>query len=92
MLSKAGATVYNLDINSDVNNESDFIQCNITQYQEVKAAIQHINEQEGKIDLLFANAGIHLFAGIEEFDKVLNTNVKGVFYTLKEVLPIMKNA
>jgi len=94
-LIKAGAIVYNLDINTDTKNESHFIPCNITQYEDVKSAIKMVIGREGKIDLLFANAGIHLFANIEEtsieaFDNVLNTNVKGVFYTLKEVIPVMK--
>lgn len=45
--------------------------------------------------MLFVNAGIHLFANIEQttdeqFDNVLTTNIGGTFFTLKAVLPIMK--
>jgi NAD(P)-dependent dehydrogenase (short-subunit alcohol dehydrogenase family) len=52
-------------------------------------------EQEGRIDLLFVAAGVHLFANIEdttidEFEDVLAVNLKGHFYVLKEVLPVMK--
>jgi NAD(P)-dependent dehydrogenase (short-subunit alcohol dehydrogenase family) len=51
--------------------------------------------QEGRIDLLFVAAGVHLFANIEdtsiaEFERVLSINLKGPFYVLKEVLPIMR--
>ena len=51
--------------------------------------------QEGRIDLLFIAAGVHLFAGIEdtsieEFERVLSINTKGPFYVLKEVLPLMR--
>ena len=51
-------------------------------------------EKEKNIDLLFANAGIHLFANIEEtsiedFEKVISINIKGIFYILKEVIPII---
>ena len=52
-------------------------------------------EQDGRIDLLFVAAGVHLFANIEdtsieEFERVLSINVKGPFYVLKEVLPVMR--
>ena len=45
--------------------------------------------------MLFADAGIHLFAGIEEttdeeFDNVTATNINGTFFTLKAVLPYMR--
>ena len=51
--------------------------------------------REGRIDCLFANAGIHRFANleetsVEEFESVLSVNLKGVFYTLKAVIPVMK--
>jgi NAD(P)-dependent dehydrogenase (short-subunit alcohol dehydrogenase family) len=91
----AGATVYNLDINPKSSNESHFLQCNITDYEQVKKAVQEVFEREGQIDLLFANAGVHLFANIEEtskeqLDNIIDTNIKGIFYTLKEVIPLMK--
>lgn len=52
-------------------------------------------QQTGYLDFLFANAGVHLFAGIEEtsdedFDRVTGINIAGVFYSLKYVLPIMR--
>jgi NAD(P)-dependent dehydrogenase (short-subunit alcohol dehydrogenase family) len=42
-------------------------------------------KQEGRIDLLFVTAGVHLFAdvegtSIEEFERVLAINLKGSFY------------
>jgi NAD(P)-dependent dehydrogenase (short-subunit alcohol dehydrogenase family) len=94
-LIRKGATVYNLDINPTEETGSHFIQCNIAKYLEVKRAVEDIFEQEGHIDLLFANAGIHLFANIEEtspeeLDNIIDINVKGVFFTLKAVIPFMK--
>lgn len=94
-LNSEGAKVYNLDIVEVKNENSTFIKCNMSNYSEVQNAVKTVFEKEGKIDLLFANAGIHLFANIEEtsieeFDKVVSVNIKGVFYMLKEVLPIMR--
>jgi NAD(P)-dependent dehydrogenase (short-subunit alcohol dehydrogenase family) len=94
-LKQEGAIVYNLDIH-DISAEGvHFIQCDVRKYEEVKNAIQHILHQEGKIDLLFANAGVHMSGNIEEtgvddFENVLSINLKGMFYTVKEVIPIMR--
>ena len=51
--------------------------------------------RERRIDLLFVAAGVHLFANIgqttiEEFNSVRLINLKGTFYLLKEVLPVMR--
>jgi len=51
-----------------------------------------VAESGNKIDVLFLNAGIAVFAPIEEvteadFDAQFNTNVKGVFFTLQKLLP-----
>jgi len=94
-LVEQGAIVYNLDVNVPEVKSSSFILCDVTNYQDVDKAVQQVFEGEGRIDLLFANAGIHLFANIEEtkpeeLDNIININIKGVFYTLKAVIPFMK--
>lgn len=94
-LKEEGAIVYNLDIH-DINTEGvHFIQCDVRNYDEVQKAIQHIYNKEGKIDLLFANAGVHMSGNIEEtsidaFENVLSINLKGLYYTVKAVIPIMR--
>ncbi len=53
--------------------------------------------QFGRIDIFFNNAGIEgkfnfiTEQAVEDFDQVMNVNVRGVFLGLKHVLPIMKN-
>lgn len=94
-LNEEKAKVYNLDIEETNSSDSIFIKCDISDYEQVKNAVKKIYETEGKIDVLFANAGIHLFANIEEttleeFEKVISVNIKGVYFILKEVIPIMK--
>jgi NAD(P)-dependent dehydrogenase (short-subunit alcohol dehydrogenase family) len=54
-----------------------------------------LHKRENRIDMLFANAGIHLFANIEQttdeqFDNIVATNIAGTFFTVRSVLPIMK--
>ena len=52
-----------------------------------------IEKEKGRLDILFANAGIlelaHLSSIIEKhFDTLFNVNVKGVLFTVQKALPI----
>ncbi len=56
-------------------------------YAEVKAKF-------GKIDVIFANAGIGEFGAIgaiteEHFDKIFGINVKGLLFTVQKALPLL---
>jgi len=62
--------------------------------------ILHLHEQvkqkTDSIDLLFANAGYGRFASVEDvdethFDELFDLLVKGVFFTVQEMLPLLKN-
>lgn len=64
------------------------IKCDVTNENEVKAAIDQANTELGRIDILINNAGVSAIAPAEEmteadWDKVLNTNLKGVFLVAK---------
>ena len=81
----------------DVKETADgvFQQCDVRDYSQVQRCVQNVVDEEGRIDLLFVAAGVHLFANIEdtsieEFERVLSINAKGPFYVLKEVLPVMR--
>jgi NAD(P)-dependent dehydrogenase (short-subunit alcohol dehydrogenase family) len=60
------------------------------------AAIKRGAEKFGKFDIVFANAGI---AGgtplgsstVEAFEKVISTNLTGVFFTVQSALPYLKD-
>jgi len=54
-----------------------------------------VKEKFGRVDVLFLNAGIAKFAPIEMIDEAtyedtFDVNVKGVFFTVKALLPLMK--
>jgi NAD(P)-dependent dehydrogenase (short-subunit alcohol dehydrogenase family) len=97
LLEAKGCAVYNLDIvpPTEADAEAHFIPCDVRDRQAIRAAVQAVYEQARRIDFLFSNAGIHLFAGIEEttdaaYDNVTATNILGTFFTLQAVLPHMK--
>lgn len=65
-LQQQGCTVYNLDIHAPVNEDPHFIPCDVAKKEDIYAAVDHVFAREKKIDHLFANAGVHLFANLEE--------------------------
>ncbi len=53
-----------------------------------------VKERFGRVDALFANAGVARFAPVEEvdegfFDFHFDVNVKGLYFTVKKALPLM---
>jgi len=56
----------------------------------------HAKAHHGDTDILFINAGIAVFAPVEQltetqFDEVMNVNFKGAFFTLQKFLPILND-
>lgn len=87
-----GYQVFNLDQQSGPYGE--YYQCDITDHDAVQNHIQAIAKSH-TIDVLVASAGIHMSANIEntseeDFLRVFNINVKGVYSAVKSVLPSMK--
>ena len=72
-------------IHSDVSNLADLDQLYAT-----------VKQQKGRIDILFANAGVAEFASLgtiteDLFDKTFNINVKGLLFTVQKVLPLFQD-
>ncbi|QBD84457.1 SDR family oxidoreductase [Clostridium tetani] len=70
------------------------IKCDVSSYEDTKLMIEKIIRDFGKIDILINNAGISkvvLFIDMEEedWDNIINTNLKGVFNCSRNVLPYM---
>ena len=67
----------------------------LTDAAEVEKAISEVKEKFGRIDILVNNAGISQSTPLydytpEEFDKVIDLNVKGIFYAILPAAKIMK--
>lgn len=70
------------------------IRADIANLGDLQALYQTIRNQHGRIDVLVANAGVGDLAPLGEiteahFDKIFDTNVKGVTFTVQGALPLM---
>ncbi|MBI1223423.1 MAG: SDR family NAD(P)-dependent oxidoreductase [Bacteroidetes bacterium] len=78
-----------------LNTETFIMELDIRDRQAVKEAIDHLPDEWRKIDVLINNAG--LAAGLASFedgdldnwDRMVDTNVKGLLYMSRNVVPLM---
>jgi 3-oxoacyl-[acyl-carrier protein] reductase len=69
--------------------------CNVRDFDEQRAVVERTVGEFGGLDVLVANAGVGHFAAIdeltaEEWHDVIDTNLTGVFYSVKASLDALK--
>jgi NAD(P)-dependent dehydrogenase (short-subunit alcohol dehydrogenase family) len=72
------------------------IQGDVSSLDDLDRLYREIAAQKGKIDILFANAGVVEAvptpqASPEHFDKTFNINVRGVYFTVQKALPLLND-
>ncbi len=77
-----------------LGGEAIAYQCNVSDFAACETMIKDVVKEFGRIDLLVNNAGItkdNLILGMkeEEFDSVLDINLKGTFCTCKHISKVM---
>lgn len=70
------------------------IQGDVARLADIDKIYAAVREQKGKLDIVFANAGIGEFAPLgqiteEHFDKHFAVNVKGLLFTVQKALPLL---
>ncbi|MEL7240783.1 MAG: glucose 1-dehydrogenase [Cyanobacteria bacterium J06573_2] len=68
----------------------------VSKIDDLDKMYEQVTKKFGKVDVVFANAGIGSQTGIEDcdeatFDKIVNVNFKGVFFTVQRALPHMND-
>jgi len=76
--------------------DSEFIQCDIKNYEQVISLFKRVREKFGHIDVLVNNAGIIRDNMIwkmpkEDFDFVIDVNLKGTWLMCREAAKIMRD-
>jgi NAD(P)-dependent dehydrogenase (short-subunit alcohol dehydrogenase family) len=72
------------------------VQGDVTKLTDLDRLYETVAEVKGRIDVVFANAGVGEFAPLggiseEHFDKLFNVNVKGVLFTVQKALPLLND-
>jgi NAD(P)-dependent dehydrogenase (short-subunit alcohol dehydrogenase family) len=77
-------------------SEAISVVADISQPEQMRSAMDRIARKWGRLDIVFANAGINgVWAPIEqlephEWDKTINVNLTGTFLTVKYAVPYLK--
>jgi NAD(P)-dependent dehydrogenase (short-subunit alcohol dehydrogenase family) len=102
----AGAQVVIADIESNNETlrairqagvEPVFMQCDVSKADQVQSMMQEVVKKFGRLDFAFNNAGIEGDNGplqecsLENWDRVLNINLKSIFLCMKVQIPLMRS-
>lgn len=80
----------------DLNGRVHTILSNTSSLSDIRNLAKEVQQITPHLDVVFVNAGIGKFAPIEavteeHFDEQFNTNVKGAYFTIQELLPVIKD-
>jgi NAD(P)-dependent dehydrogenase (short-subunit alcohol dehydrogenase family) len=106
LFAREGAAVTVADFNDEGGNETarmitaeggtaKFTHTDVTSEEDVREAIAATVNGSGRLDVLVNDAGIVHMAGavdtkVEDWERVLNTNLRGMFFTCKYAIPHMQ--
>jgi NAD(P)-dependent dehydrogenase (short-subunit alcohol dehydrogenase family) len=76
---------------AEIGSNGFAVQTDVTDLNQLDQLYQQIAERFGKLDILFANAGMGRFAALAEtseatYDQVFAVNLKGVYFTVQKAL------
>ncbi len=78
--------------------KAEVAECDVTNLQSVERLAEMVESRWQRLDVLVNNAGVASFSGPlhamapEDWDKVLNTNLRGVYYCIRALAPLMIKA
>jgi NAD(P)-dependent dehydrogenase (short-subunit alcohol dehydrogenase family) len=101
---KEGAQVVFSDVNeqgsqivSELNSGENaiFVKCDVSKSEEVNKLVETTIAKYGKLDIMVNNAGVGALGGaldctVEDWNKVININLSGVFYGISAAAKAMK--
>jgi 3-oxoacyl-[acyl-carrier protein] reductase len=82
----------------EAGGKTEVIPCDVTLVHQVEYAAARVDSTFGRVDILVNNAGVGGFTDLlhelapEEWDRILNTNLRSVYYTIRAFAPMMIRA
>jgi len=81
---------------AELGDRATGIRGDVANLEDLDRLFAQIHEQFGRVDVLFANAGIAPLAPIEavtedHFDRQFDINVRGLFFTVQKALPLLSD-
>lgn len=78
----------------EIGRNASGVRGDVSNVGDLERLYAQIRDEKGRLDILFANAGIAKYAALgniteELYDSIFNVNVKGVLFTVQKALPLM---
>jgi NAD(P)-dependent dehydrogenase (short-subunit alcohol dehydrogenase family) len=78
----------------EIGSNVTAVQGDVANLKDLDRLFAQIKKEKGKLDIVFANAGIATKAALgaideQHFDSIFNTNVKGLLFTVQKALPLL---
>ena len=82
---------------AEIGSNVTAVQGDVANLEDLDRLYKEVAAKKGKLDVLFANAGIveptpTAAVSPEHYDKTFDVNARGVFFTVQKALPLMKEA
>jgi len=82
------------EVVASIGGKAVGIVADVGKLADIESLMAEIKARSGRLDVLFANAGITRFGPIgsvteADWDAVMNANLKGLYFTIQRALPLM---
>lgn len=83
---------------ADIGTQALALPCDVSDYDQVARAVEACVDHFGGVDILIGNAGViepiaHLSTSDpDDWGRVIDINLKGVYYGMRAVMPVMQSA
>jgi len=80
----------------EIGENVSAVQGDVSNLDDLDRLFAQIKREKGKLDIVFANAGVATYAPFGEitedhYDSIFNINVKGLLFTVQKALPLLPN-
>jgi 3-oxoacyl-[acyl-carrier protein] reductase len=82
----------------DAGGKTEVSPCDVTNLRQLEQAAARVDSTFGRLDILVNNAGVGGFTAPlhelppEDWDRILNTNLRGVYFSIRAFAPLMIRA